>query len=188
MPTPVGHALAGLATAWVADALAPIPRRPTSDGRSEPGFAAHGGGLAVVCAVLAAAPDLDILTNSHRTFSHSLGALAVVGLLAGVLARRWRMPAVRTAVTCVAAYATHFLLDWLGTDTALPHGIMALWPVSSVYYTSGVDLFLRISRSYWRPDEFIIGNLQSLAWELLVLGPIAALAWWVRRRAGVVDS
>jgi len=93
------------------------------------------------------------------------------------------MPPIRTAVTCVAAYATHPLLDWLGTDTALPRGIMVLWPVSPAYYTSGVDLFLKISRSYWKADEFIIGNLQSLAWELVVLLPVAAVAWWVRKRA-----
>ena len=183
MPTPIGHALAGLATAWVADALAPMPRRPASQAPSGSRFAALGGGLAVACAALAAAPDVDIFVGSHRAFSHSVGALAVVGLLAGILARRWRMPPIRTAVTCVAAYATHPLLDWLGTDTALPRGIMVLWPVSPAYYTSGVDLFLKISRSYWKADEFIIGNLQSLAWELVVLLPVAAVAWWVRKRA-----
>jgi membrane-bound metal-dependent hydrolase YbcI (DUF457 family) len=188
VPSPVGHALAGLATAWVADALAPIPRRPSANAGSKGKFAALGGGLALTCAVLAAAPDVDILTGTHRAVSHSLGAALVVGIVAALVARRWRLPVLRTAVTCGAAYATHMLLDWLAMDSAPPYGIVVLWPISRAYHTSGANMFLEISRRYWRADEFIIGNLQSLAWELLLLGPIAALAWWVRRRARVVDS
>jgi inner membrane protein len=182
MPTPVGHALAGLATAWVADALAPLPRRPTAEAGVKRTFAALGGGLALACVVLAASPDLDILTGTHRAASHSLGAALVVGLGAALVARRWQLPVLRTAVTCGAAYATHVLLDWLGMDSAPPYGIVALWPASSAYYTSGADLFLEISRRYWKADEFIVGNLESLAWELLILGPIAAAAWWLRAR------
>ena len=77
-----------------------------------------------------------------------------------------------------AAYGTHILLDWLGKDTAPPFGLPALWPFSSRYYISGADLFMEISRRYWKPDEFIVGNLKAVGWEMLVLGPIAALAWW----------
>ena len=71
------------------------------------------------------------------------------------------------------------MLDWLGKDTAPPFGLPALWPFSSRYYISGADLFMEISRRYWKPDEFIIGNLKAGGWELLVLGPIAALAWYM---------
>ena len=40
----------------------------------------------------------------------------------------------RRALAIAAAYATHTLLDWLGTDSAAPFGIMALWPVTDDYY------------------------------------------------------
>ena len=87
------------------------------------------------------------------------------------------MPVMIAGLTIAAAYATHILLDWLGKDTAPPFGLQALWPFSSRYYISGADLFMEISRRYWKPDEFLVGNLKAGAWELLLLGPIAALAW-----------
>ena len=182
MPSPVGHALTGLVTAWV---LAPAAPRSHAGSWPQRLVAGLGGGLAVTCGMLAATPDLDILVNSHRTFTHSLGAALIAGVAAAFLARLWRLPAARTGVVCGAAYASHVVLDWLGMDSANPHGIMVLWPISSAFYTSGADLFMEISRRYWKPDEFIAGNLTSIAWELLLLGPIAAVAWWawVRRRS-----
>jgi hypothetical protein len=59
---------------------------------------------------------------------------------------------------------------------------MALWPVSTAYFYSGIDLFADISRRYWRPEEFILKNAASVAREFLILAPPAALAWWARRR------
>jgi membrane-bound metal-dependent hydrolase YbcI (DUF457 family) len=182
MPSPVGHAIAGLATAWIADTIAPLPRRHGVEATPESAFEALGGGLAVTCAVLASLPDLDILAGGHRAVSHSLGGIVVVAIIAALAAGRWNLPAARTGVTCGAAYATHVLLDWLAMDSAFPYGIMALWPFSSAYFMSGANAFLEISRSYWKADEFVVGNLQSLAWELLVLGPVAAVAWWLRAR------
>jgi membrane-bound metal-dependent hydrolase YbcI (DUF457 family) len=183
MPSPVGHAIAGFAAAWIADGLAaptgPRPVAPVSRGA----LAALGGGFAAACALLAASPDLDILTGTHRAFSHSLGAAVVVGVAAGFLARRLRLRTVVAGATCAAAYATHVLLDWLARDAVSPHGIMALWPGSPAYYTSGVDVFFEVSRRYWDPSEFIVGNLGSLAWELVVLAPVAGVAWWLRARA-----
>jgi hypothetical protein len=60
---------------------------------------------------------------------------------------------------------------------------MALWPVSSAYFYSGIDLFADISRRYWKPEEFILKNAVSVARELAILGPVAGLAWWARRRS-----
>jgi hypothetical protein len=59
---------------------------------------------------------------------------------------------------------------------------MALWPFSSAFYYSGVDLFADISRRYWIPGEFIFKNAVSIAREVAILGPVAGLAWWTRRR------
>jgi membrane-bound metal-dependent hydrolase YbcI (DUF457 family) len=88
------------------------------------------------------------------------------------------------AVTIAVAYFTHIVLDWLGKDSSTPPGMMALWPISAKFYLSGLDLFPEISRRYWRPSEFIVGNLQSLAWEIAILAPVAAAAWLFRIRTG----
>jgi len=160
MPTPIGHALGGLTVAWL------------SPGR-------HSRTLVAACVGAAVAADLDILIHDHRSYTHSVGAVIVVGVVAWGLARlKSRPTAVGVGVTIAAAYATHIVLDWLGKDTAVPFGLPALWPFSSSYYISNANLFMEISRRYWKPDEFIMGNLRAGAWELLVLGPIAALAYW----------
>ena len=184
MPSPLGHALAGLSIAWVADAITPSRRRPVVETRSGGLYNALGGGFAIVCGLVAASPDLDVLIGSHRIYSHTLGAAVLAGLLAALCAVLARLPVVRTGIVCGAAYATHVLLDWLGKDSASPHGIMALWPLSSAFYTSGANLFFEISRRYWTPDEFILGNAQSIGWEMVVMLPIAAAAWGIRRRRG----
>ena len=81
----------------------------------------------------------------------------------------------------MAAYASHTLLDWLGTDLSPPIGIMALWPFSSDYYESHLHLFRAISRHYWLP-EFWASNARALAGELAILLPLTALGFLVRRR------
>lgn len=180
MPSPVGHVIAGLTTAWVADRLS---------ARLKPGTPDAGRWLLLACVVAAAAPDLDLLVSHHRTYSHSLGAAILVGLgtwmalrIKATVKRQKANPvASPAALSMAAAYFTHIVLDWLGKDTSVPPGMMALWPISSKFYLSGLDLFPEISRRYWRPSEFIVGNLRSLAWEVSILGPIALLVWWVRK-------
>jgi hypothetical protein len=82
------------------------------------------------------------------------------------------------------AYASHVLLDWLGSDTSPPLGIMALWPFTSGYYQSSLNLFDAISRRYWLPDEFIVGNLKAALKEIVILGPFAWLPnWYTGKRA-----
>jgi membrane-bound metal-dependent hydrolase YbcI (DUF457 family) len=183
MPSPVGHALAGLATAWIAGALVPGLRHSARGTAPDAPSEAAIGALALGCAAVAAAPDLDILAGSHRALSHSVGAAVIVGLAVGVaLARRWKLATAGTVLLCTAAYGTHMLLDWLAQDASSPHGIMALWPGSLAYYTSGVDLFFEVSRRYWDPREFIVGNLGSVLWEVVLLGPVSGAAWWLNRR------
>jgi membrane-bound metal-dependent hydrolase YbcI (DUF457 family) len=119
--------------------------------------------------------------SSHRTYSHSLGAILAVGMVAWLIARRRTSNAPNVAVAIAAAYGTHVFLDWLGKDTAPQVGLTALWPFSSRFYISGADLFMEISRRYWRFDEFVVGNAWAAGWEVLVLGPFVVAAWWMRR-------
>jgi membrane-bound metal-dependent hydrolase YbcI (DUF457 family) len=173
MPTPVGHALGGLAAAWFAESAA--------GRRSWPATIP----LAIACAAVAMSPDLDILTGSHRTYTHSIAAVAVAGIIAWLIVRRRTRRAVAIALAIAAACASHLLLDWLGKDSSNPPGLMALWPFSSRFYISGVDLFGEVSRRYWKPEEFIVGNFQVVGRELVILIPIAAVAWFLRSRRTV---
>ena len=75
------------------------------------------------------------------------------------------------------------VLDWLGKDTSPPPGLTVLWPFSRAYYQTGWDVFGEVSRRYWLPREFILGNLWAVAWEVAVLAPLLVIAWafWSRR-------
>jgi membrane-bound metal-dependent hydrolase YbcI (DUF457 family) len=168
MPTPVGHALGGLTAAFLANASA-----------RQPGLPPH---VLLASIAVAIAPDLDILAGQHRSYTHSVGALAAVGLTSWlVLHRRTNASAVSAVLT--AAYGSHLLLDWLGKDTARPAGLTILWPFSSAYFMSGLDLFGEVSRRYWLLNEFILGNLGAVSWEVVVLLPLLIMAWvhWSKR-------
>ncbi len=181
MPSPLGHAMAGAITAWAAEgrrsrAGAPAPRSSSLLDRLADAFSP----LTVACAVLAVAPDFDVFFHTHRTYSHSLGAAAIVWGVVAVIAWRLRLPVLRTATVCAAAYASHVLLDWLGRDD---RGLMALWPFSTADYRSGLDLFLEftvISRRRWGIVSVLLFNVPTLARELLVFG--LPFGWMLGRK------
>lgn len=186
MPSPIGHALAGVATAWAAD-LVPGGRAGRAASPSPSRFEQAGGRLTLACAALAVAPDIDLFfSRIHRTATHSLTAVVVVGLVAGALALRTRTPAVRIALTCAAAYATHVLTDWLGTDRSVPYGIQLLWPFDSTWFIAGRTIFLDIERRQPFTSTVIRGNLNAMAQEVAIFAPIlialAMLRVKLRRR------
>lgn len=154
MPSPIGHALGGIAVGW-----ASVPRRDVA-------------GAAILSAV-ASLPDLDLLFHSHRGQSHSVGAALIAGAFAWLVTRRagW-------AIAVTAVWGSHVLLDWTSNDTRPPFGVMAFWPFTRAYYQASVDIFPAVSRRYWL-GEFWIYNLKAVAVEVLILAPLAALV--VRR-------
>jgi membrane-bound metal-dependent hydrolase YbcI (DUF457 family) len=172
MPTPVGHALGGLAAAFLANAAT---RHPVLT-----------PGILLVCVAAAVAPDLDIIAGHHRTYTHSVGFAALVGVVSWLALRRRVVHAAAAAVTVVAAYGSHLLLDWLGKDTARPAGLTIFWPFSSTYIMSGLDVFGEVSRRYWLPNEFIFGNLRAVSWEVFLLLPFLIVAWsyWSKKTVG----
>lgn len=167
MPSPVGHALGGLVAAFVVNSFARRPRLTLP--------------ILAASAALSVAPDLDLLAFSHRTYTHSIGAVALVGVASWLFLRARHSNAAAAGVL-TAAYASHLVLDLLSKDTARPSGLTALWPFTARYYKSGLDLFGEISRRYWLPEEFVLGNLRAASWELAVLAPLLILAWarWSR--------
>ena len=160
MPSPVGHALGGIAAAW--------PFVPTRDRRT-----------AVLLAAIAIAPDLDLLAGTHRGASHSLGAAVIAGLAALVLCRRGRAG---WAAGVAAAWLSHVVLDWLSNYTRPPVGIMAFWPFTHEYYKASIEIFPPVSRRYWE-SRFWLYNLRAVVAEMLILGPLAWLVLARGRRA-----
>ena len=173
MPSPVGHALAGL-TVHVLTARDRAERMSL--------------GRAALLVAAATAPDLDLLfrfvdgRNHHQAETHSIGAAALAALLVWAVARLRRRPrAAALGLAAGMAWLSHVLLDYLGADTHPPIGILALWPFESGYHHCPWPFFLDIGRTLeWatlRHDALAVG------WEILVLGPLLLASWRLRARA-----
>jgi membrane-bound metal-dependent hydrolase YbcI (DUF457 family) len=157
MPSPIGHALGGVAVAWWA-----VPRRNRT--------------AAVVLAAAALAPDLDLLVGDHRGISHSIGAALLAGGVTWIVSRRasW-------GLAVALAWASHIALDWLSNDTRPPLGVMALWPITSDYYKASIEIFPPVSRR-WRDTRFWMHNFWAAFVELALLVPVVWVMVRVFRR------
>ncbi len=145
-----------------------------------------GGHLAVVAALLAALPDIDLaFGDTHRTFTHSFFTAAIVGLAAALVAARQGWPVLRTGLVCGSAWASHVLFDWLGSDHSTPLGVMAFWPLDTSFYRSPIALFPTVEHRYWLVERFIRTNALAFVWEVAVMGSVLALVWSWRRKAPV---
>jgi hypothetical protein len=136
------------------------------------------GGDTLLFAALGMLPDVDFLWGMHNMHTHSIGATLLAGLVVVLLVHRHRA---RLGLAAMAAYGSHVLLDWLGTDTTPPIGIMALWPFSDGYYLSDLQVFLGVMRRLEHPIV-LRHNLTAVAWELVILVPILGLVWTMSRR------
>jgi inner membrane protein len=186
VPSPIGHVLGGAAVAWGSDAI--------EGRRSSARFVA-------VCALLAAAPDLDLLLPGyHRSLTHSLIAVLVVLIIAGgvtgrvtrLRASRFRLRAPRFggqdggqdrwrfAIVCACAYASHLLLDWLGADSLPPLGLHLFWPFVRDYFMSGLNVFAETERRMPFSEPTLVKNFWAAARELAIMAPIAAGLWLIR--------
>ena len=177
MPSPIGHALAGIAVAWTAD-LVPGDRAWRAAADSASWYRRAGSGVTLLCAGLAAAPDLDLaFAGAHRTFTHSIGAVVIVGLCAAVLAASARRPVARIALMCAAAYGSHLLLDWLGTDNYPPRGIQLMWPINHEWYISDLDVFRQTARLRIFTRGPMLTNVRAILQEIAILLPVLAVLW-----------
>ena len=171
MPSPIGHALGGVIAGWL---VAP----PSAVGPGgAPATPSERWRLPLVLGLLACVPDIDFLWGRHNYETHSLGAAVAAGfvVLAWTRGRGWRL-----ALAVAAAWSSHVLLDWLGSDDSPPIGVMALWPISTEFYFADAWVFDAISRRPWR-DDFISQNVIAIAKEILLLAPPAAALAWLRR-------
>jgi membrane-bound metal-dependent hydrolase YbcI (DUF457 family) len=141
--------------------------------------------LTVACAALAVMPDLDLVSSEyHRSVTHSVTAVAAVGVIAAVVAARMRRPVARVAGMCAAAWATHLLLDWLGVDRVyFPYGIQLFWPFDRTWFVSGLDLFAGTERHNIFGMAAIKQNAAAVGQEIVLLLPIVLAVWLVRIKA-----
>lgn len=175
MPSPVGHALAGIALGCL------LSRRQMSAKSSATELRAPGDKLRadrelVAFAFLGVLPDIDFLFGIHSMHTHSIGAIAVIGLLVLASKGRWH---IRNSLAGAFAYGSHVLIDWLGSDSTAPIGIMALWPFTSDFYLSEGYWFTSICRQYWLSSCWLHNGLAVFR-EILFLGSVAALCVWFR--------
>ena len=182
MPSPIGHALAGIAAAWTAD-LIPGDRAWRTAPATAPFYLRAGDGLTLLCAGLGAAPDVDLAFIAHRTVTHSIGAVLFVGLFAAALAANAKRPIARIALMCAAAYGSHLFLDWLGTDFYPPRGIQLMWPINSEWYISGIDVFRQTARLRVFAHGPMMTNIRAILQEIAILGPTVVALWLVRVKA-----
>jgi inner membrane protein len=173
MPSPVGHAIAGLTV----HVLAARSRDERTDWRR-----------AAIVTGAALAPDIDLAfrlvdgRNHHGQETHSLG-FAFLSVLAalGIAALLRRRPLVLVLAPAIGlAWSTHVLLDYLNVDTSPPIGILALWPLSHAYFKFPWPIFLDVGRTL--DLGTIRHNALAAAWECVVLLPVLAWAWRFRTR------
>ena len=181
MPTPIGHALGGIAAGYFVTGLfagsrtflkaSVVRTTSTKDNTVLVGV--------VTLACMGMLPDIDFLFAAHREFTHSIGATIAVMMVAAALTNGRS-----TEVPCVvgAAYGSHIGLDWLAADSSFPAGLMALWPFTSNYYLSSYDffLFLNVCRQV---GEFKcwMNNGLALFRELTILLPLTGVVIWFQR-------
>jgi inner membrane protein len=191
MATPVGHGLAGLSLFLLAIQSFRGRRRAT---------------LLLLVVVFALLPDFDFIPGIligqpaayHHGISHSLGAGIVAALLGAWIARRW-WPAQTGLVFLLlfAAYSSHLLFDFFGTDSRPPYGIPLFWPLSSAPYLSPIPLFtgVRHVRSTegllleWIEGVISWHNVLSVGREVLLLLPLVLAFWYLgRMRTGTMQT
>jgi hypothetical protein len=173
MPSPIGHALAGL-TVHVLSARDGAER--TSVRR------------AILLTAAATAADLDLLfrfvdgRNHHQAESHSVGAAALAAVVVWAATRLSAWPrSAALGLWAGCAWLTHLVLDYLSLDTHPPIGIMALWPFQSGHFKAPWAIFLDIGRTLeWATVRH---DALAVAWEIVLLGPLLVASWRLRARA-----
>ncbi len=166
MPSPIGHALGGLAVVWTA--------QPRANRR-----------LILAATILAVLPDLDlVLPGGHRAVTHTVGAVLLVTIItAAVTGWVTGRVAWRVVLVCGAAWASHLFLDWLAVDFRPPYGIRALWPFNDGWYISGLDIFRQTERRQLFTTASLALNAKAIAQEIAILGPVVYALWLVRVKA-----
>lgn len=144
---------------------------------------------------IACLPDVDVVpglllygnpTLFHHQAAHSLAAGGLIALLTIMVARWLNLEARRWGFWAGSVYESHVVLDLLVDDSTPPRGEQLLWPFSSDYVIAPITPLPRFD--YFDPIEGILRSLFSshnflaITQEILLLSPIACVAWyWAHR-------
>ena len=187
MPSPIAHALAGMAMQQA--------RRGY--------FFTQRWHDALFFMFLANLPDADFIPGLisgrpnlyHHGAFHSLGAALGVAVLGAVFFYLKKSHAAARshdrfwgpAVMIFLLFSSHLLLDLFALDLVPPFGLPLFWPFSGRYFIAAKPLFINITRSSvagdFFPSLFTRHNLAAALREVLILGSIALTAAWLRARA-----
>ena len=178
MPSPVGHTLAGVCGFIVAQKHIVSHRQKW---------------LLFGAVVLASLPDFDFLPglllgdprSFHHQGTHSLAAVAIGSLVAGGVARRWKLNGAAWGIWAGGLYLSHVVLDLLVNDPTSPFGVQLFWPFSHLYFISPITLFSRFD--YFDPAVGTLRallsrtNFTTIVFEAMILTPFVGVAWIVGR-------
>jgi len=181
MPSPIGHSLIGLTVANL----------PLKKQLYQSVF-----WLGYIVAVANAA-DLDFvpgwfigdMNRYHHGISHSIGAAIIFAGFSAFAARLMNLMAKRVFIITVLVYFSHLFGDYLGVDRSEPYGAPFLWPISSEYYLSPVQIFYPIEHG--NPGEgnrsvfaeiFSHPNMVAAAVEAAIVTPFWLTTFWLSRR------
>ncbi len=182
MASPIGHTIIGLGLG-----AGSARRRPSP-------------GWLLFAAFAACAPDLDFLpgllsgdiNRYHQMASHSLGAMLLFGLVCGLTGGYFRGNALGIGAGATLCYGSHLAVDLFTTDVRAPFGIPLFWPLYSGHFMAPWTLFGGVQHGVpgdpmgvFLRELFSWHNLVGIGTEVVVLAPIALVAWWLgkRRRA-----
>ena len=161
-------------------------------GRTQPARSRQRAATMIVFGLLGMLPDADVLlvtlgvtegsAAGHRGASHSLLMAVMMGIAAGLLARRYGWSALRTALAITLAIGSHGILDTFGQGG---RAIPLLWPLSDHRFMAP-----------WRclPDaprglQFISRDgFLGAALEFVYFLPVTAFALWPRRGSTVAPT
>ena len=181
MPSPVGHALIGLAAANI------VLRQKL--------YQSVGWLLFVVFAANAA--DLDFLpgwlagdiNRFHHGISHSIGMAFIFACLCVFISRRFTEQSRWVFILALVLYLSHLLADYLGVDRVEPYGAPFLWPLSEQYYLAPLQLFQPIEHGNLGETSlsvfakiFSLKNLLAVLIEVIIIGPLWGVTLWFSRR------
>ena len=147
--------------------------------------------LLIGSVLLANLADLDFLPglllgdvrSFHHQATHSLAAVALVGLLVGGVSRRWKLNGLWWGFWAGSLYLSHLVLDFLVNDPSPPFGVQLLWPFSESYFISPITLFARFD--YFDPAVGMLTpllsfhNLGAMLQEIALMAPFLGLAWYL---------
>lgn len=182
MPSPLAHAMTGLAAYYLFRRRGPRPR-PRLPTKTAP--------LVLVALGLSLLPDVDAVAGLllgdfsayHNNVTNSLIVGLCVSLAVAVGVWIWGRSDFRVwLMLCLLCYELHVLMDYF----TIGRGVMLLWPFSGSRFTAPVHLFYGL---HWSDGWITIRHLWTLLTELAFGGLLLlAILASSRRRAKTAEA